>query len=77
VLVVLASLPGLTLRLHHYIIALMLLPSTAFPTRLSAIYQAFLLGLFINGGAAFEWDSILQTADEVRDRTGHSHCTVG
>lgn len=68
VLAVLASLPGLTLRLHHYIVALMLLPTTAFPTRLSAIYQAFLLGLFINGGAAFGWDSILQTADEVCDR---------
>ena len=73
VLVVLAFLPGLTLRLHHYIIALVLLPATAFPTRLSAIYQAFLLGLFINGGAAFEWDSILQTANEVRDRVVNSH----
>ena len=67
VLLVLALLPGLTLRLHHYIVALMLLPATAFPTRLSAVYQAFLLGLFINGGAAFEWDSILQTASEVCD----------
>lgn len=73
VLVVLAFLPSLTLRLHHYIIALILLPATAFPTRLSAIYQAFLLGLFINGGAAFGWDSILQTADEVRDRVVSSH----
>jgi hypothetical protein len=72
VLLVLAFLPNLTLRLHHYIIALILLPATAFPTRLSAIYQAFLLGLFINGGAAFEWDSILQTAVEVRDRTVNS-----
>jgi hypothetical protein len=77
VLVVLAFLPGLTLRLHHYIIALIMLPGTAFPTRLSAIYQAFLLGLFINGGAAFEWDSILQTADEVCDQTERSHHPVG
>ena len=61
-LLVLALLPGLTLRLHHYIIALILLPATAFLTRLPATYQAFLLGLFINGGAAFQWDSILQTA---------------
>ena len=65
VLLVLAFLPGLTLRLHHYIVALMLLPVTAFPTRFSAVYQAFLLGLFVNGGAAFRWDSILQTATEV------------
>lgn len=73
VLLVLALLPGLTLRLHHYIVALILLPATAFPTRLSAIYQAFLLGLFINGGAVFRWDSILQTASEVRNRTENSH----
>ena len=66
VLVVLALLPGLTLRLHHYIIALILLPATAFPTRLSAVYQGFLLGLCVNGGAAFGWDPILQTAHEVR-----------
>ena len=66
VVLVLALLPGLTLRLHHYIVALMLLPVTAFPTRLSAVYQAFLLGLVVNDGAAFGWDSILQTANEVR-----------
>ena len=72
-LLVLALLPSLTLRLHHYIVALMLLPVTGFPTRLSAIYQAFLLGLFINGGAAFGWDSILQTASEVCDRTKNSY----
>ena len=65
VLLVLALLPGLTLRLHHYIVALILLPATAFPTRLSAIYQAFLLGLVVNDGAAFGWDSILQTGLEV------------
>jgi hypothetical protein len=65
VVLVLALLPGLTLRIHHYIVALVLLPATAFPTRLSAVYQAFLLGLVVNDGAAFGWDSILQTAAEV------------
>lgn len=69
----LALLPGLTLRLHHYIVALMLLPATAFPTRLSAIYQAFLLGLVVNDGAAFGWDSVLQTAAEVRRQKTRSH----
>ena len=76
VLLVLALLPHLTLRLHHYIVALILLPATAFHTRLSAIYQAFLLGLFVNGGAAFQWDSILQTTNEVCDRTENSHCSM-
>lgn len=63
---VLSQLPGLSIRIHHYFIALVLLPGTAFPTRLSAIYQGLLLGLFCNGAAAYGFDSILQTAAEVR-----------
>ncbi|KAI6031620.1 hypothetical protein BKA83DRAFT_4203028 [Pisolithus microcarpus] len=58
----LAFLPGLQFRLHHYIISMALLPGTGFPTRLSAIYQGFLLGMFLNGVAAFGFASILQTA---------------
>ncbi|KAF8846244.1 hypothetical protein BDN67DRAFT_891173 [Paxillus ammoniavirescens] len=65
---ILALLPGLQFRLHHYIISIALFPGTGFPTRLSAIYQGFLLGMFLNGVAAFGFDSILQTAaDLVRD----------
>ncbi|KAH7912586.1 hypothetical protein BJ138DRAFT_1004128 [Hygrophoropsis aurantiaca] len=68
VTLVLALLPGLEFRLHHYIIAMALMPGTGFPTRLSAIYQGFLLGIFLNGVSAFGFDSILQTAaDLVRD----------
>lgn len=62
---VFAFLPGLQFRLHHYIISMVLLPGTGFPTRPSAIYQGFLLGMFLNGVAAFGFDSILQTAAEV------------
>jgi hypothetical protein len=65
VILVLSQLPGLQLRLHHYIIAMVLMPGTAFPTRLSAIYQGFLLGMFLNGVAAFGFASILQTSDDV------------
>jgi len=65
VALILALLPTLQLRLHHYILAMILIPSTAFPTRLSAIYQGFLLGLFLNGTAAFGFASILQTAAQV------------
>ncbi|KAF8647913.1 hypothetical protein AX16_006445 [Volvariella volvacea WC 439] len=64
--VVISQLPGLQFRLHHYIIAMVLIPGTAFPTRLSAIYQGFLLGVFLNGAAAWGFDSILQTAQELR-----------
>ena len=67
VTMVIALLPGLDFRLHHYIISMVLIPGTAFPTRLSAIYQGFLLGMFLNGVAAWGFDSILQTAADVRD----------
>lgn len=62
---VLSQLPGLELRLHHYILAIIFMPGTAFPTRLSAIYQGYLLGMFLNGVAAFGFDPILQTALDV------------
>ncbi|KAF8807725.1 hypothetical protein BYT27DRAFT_7098483 [Phlegmacium glaucopus] len=66
VTLVLAFLPGLSLRLHHYILPMVIIPGTGFPTRLSAIYQGLLLGLFLNGTAAFGFDSILQTASDLR-----------
>ncbi|KIP12412.1 hypothetical protein PHLGIDRAFT_123962 [Phlebiopsis gigantea 11061_1 CR5-6] len=64
--VVLSQLPGLQIRIHHYIIASVLMPGTAFPTRLSAIYQGFLLGMFLNGVAAFDFASILETVADLR-----------
>jgi len=68
VILVGSQLPGLQFRLHHYFAAILLMPLTIVPTRLSAIYQAFLLGMFLNGVAAFDFDSIFQTAAElVRD----------
>lgn len=63
---VMALLPGLQFRLHHYILATALIAGTGIPTRLSAIYQGFLTGMFLNGIAAYGFDSILQTADELR-----------
>ncbi|OBZ78556.1 hypothetical protein A0H81_00973 [Grifola frondosa] len=48
------------------VLAMVLMPGTGFPTRLSAIYQGFLLGMFLNGVAAFGFDSILQTAADLR-----------
>ncbi|KAI0051653.1 hypothetical protein FA95DRAFT_1484745 [Auriscalpium vulgare] len=61
-----AFLPTLHLRIHHYIIAMVLIPGTAFPTRVSALIQGFLLGLFLSGAAAYGFDSILQTAAQLR-----------
>lgn len=66
IVLVLSQMPGLVFRLHHYIAAMLLMPLTAFPTRPSAVYQAFCLGMFLNGIAKFKFDSFLQTPDEVR-----------
>ncbi|KAI9820493.1 MAG: hypothetical protein M1826_000892 [Phylliscum demangeonii] len=61
-LALLVAIPRLHLRIHHYILALLLLPGTALQTRPSLLYQGLLVGLFINGVARWGFDSILQTA---------------
>lgn len=60
-LLFLLALPGLRLRIHHYILALLFMPGTAFKTRPSLIYQGLLLGLFINGVARWGFASIVET----------------
>ncbi|KAL1960882.1 hypothetical protein VTO42DRAFT_5865 [Malbranchea cinnamomea] len=57
----LVAVPNMHLRIHHYILALLLLPGTALQTRPSLLYQGILLGLFINGVARWGFASILQT----------------
>ncbi|KAJ6519665.1 hypothetical protein C8R45DRAFT_952282 [Mycena sanguinolenta] len=65
--IVLSQLPGLTLRIHHYILAMVLVAGTALPTRVSAMAQGYLLGLFLNGAAAYGFDSMLQTAADLQE----------
>ncbi|OKL63846.1 hypothetical protein UA08_00437 [Talaromyces atroroseus] len=60
-LLFLLSLPGLRLRIHHYILAMLLMPGTVIPTRASYVYQGLLLGLFINGVARWGFASIVET----------------
>lgn len=60
-------IPGVNLRIHHYIIGLLLLPGTSMQTRPSLLYQGILLGLFVNGIARWDFDSILQTTAALRD----------
>lgn len=62
-LIVMLIMPGLNLRIHHYILGLLLLPGTAFQNRPSLIYQGLLLGLFINGVARWGFASILETSE--------------
>jgi hypothetical protein len=64
-LLLFAAMPGMNLRIHHYILALLLLPGTALQTRPSLLYQGILVGLFINGIARWGFDSVLQTPAEL------------
>ena len=65
-LIVLVLVPRMNLRIHHYVLALLLVPGTSFQNRQSLLYQGLLVGLFINGVARWGFDSILQTPDELR-----------
>jgi hypothetical protein len=56
------TIPALSLRIHHYIIALLLLPGTSMQTRPSLLYQGILVGLFISGIARWGFDPVLQTS---------------
>jgi hypothetical protein len=60
------AIPGVNLRIHHYILALLLLPGTGLQTRRSLLYQGILLGLFVNGVARWDFDSVLQTSEALR-----------
>ncbi|PWN38419.1 uncharacterized protein FA14DRAFT_159997 [Meira miltonrushii] len=62
----LAAVPTTGLRLHHYIIALAIIPFCAFETRLSLIYSAFLLGVFLNGVGRWSYDGIIQDVAVIR-----------
>ncbi|KAI0143146.1 hypothetical protein GGR57DRAFT_495330 [Xylariaceae sp. FL1272] len=60
------ALPSLNLRIHHYILALLLIPGTSIQTRPSLLYQGLLVGLFINGIARWGFDSVLQTSSALQ-----------
>ncbi|KAK3942051.1 hypothetical protein QBC46DRAFT_284836 [Diplogelasinospora grovesii] len=62
---------GLEVRLHHYVLALLLLPGTSIQTRSSLLYQGLLLGLFVNGIARWGFDPVLQTAAALRGDGGY------
>ncbi|KAL8701139.1 MAG: hypothetical protein Q9201_005080 [Fulgogasparrea decipioides] len=65
-LIICVIVPSLNLRIHHYFLALLLLPGTRIQTRPSLLYQGILVGLFINGTARWGFDSILQTTAALR-----------
>lgn len=65
-ILVFIAIPSLSLRIHHYILALLLLPGTSMQTRPALLYQGILVGLFINGIARWGFDSVLQTAESLQ-----------
>lgn len=60
-LTALLLVPGMNLRIHHYILGLILLPGTAVQNRPALLFQGLLVGLFLNGIARWGYDSVLQT----------------
>jgi hypothetical protein len=62
----LVAVPRMNVRIHHYILGLLLVPGTSMQTRPSLLFQGILIGLFINGIARWGFDSILQTPNELR-----------
>lgn len=65
-IIFLLAIPNLNLRIHHYILALLLLPGTSMQTRPSLLYQGILIGLFINGIARWGFDPVLQSDAALR-----------
>ncbi|KAH0612335.1 uncharacterized protein H6S33_010387 [Morchella sextelata] len=62
----LAAIPGSSLRIHHYIIGITLLPGTKMRTRVSLICSGLLIGLFINGVARWGFAGIIETPESLR-----------
>ena len=69
-LIVCVLIPQLNLRIHHYFLAILLLPGTRTQTRFSLLYQGILIGLFINGTARWGFDPIMQTALDLQGPDG-------
>lgn len=63
---ILGSIPNVTLRIHHYILALLFLPGTYPRTGLSMVYQGLLVGLFVAGASRWGFDPIVQTYEQLR-----------
>jgi len=66
VILSLVAVPKMNVRIHHYILGLLLVPGTSMQNRPSLLFQGILIGLFINGIARWGFDSILQTPAELR-----------
>ncbi|CDK29263.1 unnamed protein product [Kuraishia capsulata CBS 1993] len=69
---ILGSLHGLNLRIHHYVLALLLIPGTSTRGTTAFLFQGVLVGLFVNGISRWGLASVVETARALRrsDPTG-------
>lgn len=73
VILALVAVPKMNVRIHHYILGLLLVGGTSMQTRPSLLFQGLLIGLFINGIARWGFDSILQTPAELFPENQHGN----
>lgn len=60
-LMLLSLLPGLNLRIHHYILGMMLVPGCATRGSSAYLFQGILVGLILSGVARWDFASIIET----------------
>lgn len=60
-LALVSCIPNLSLRIHHYILALLLIPGCATRGRVALSFQGILMGLFLSGAARWGLASIAET----------------
>ncbi|CCF56433.1 hypothetical protein KAFR_0B01340 [Kazachstania africana CBS 2517] len=60
-LVTLASIPGLNLRIHHYILGTILVPGCATRGSSAYLFQGILIGLVLSGVSRWDFASIVET----------------
>lgn len=65
-LVLISNLPGLTLRIHHYILAMLLIPGCCTRGVTALLFQGILLGLFLSGAAKWGLAAIAETETSLR-----------
>ncbi|WWC72776.1 uncharacterized protein I206_106740 [Kwoniella pini CBS 10737] len=65
IIIILAFIPNYTLRLHHYLFAIIAIPVLSLPNRISLFGQAFALGLFLDGVGRWDWDSLIQLTESL------------
>lgn len=69
----LQSIPGLTLRVHHYILGILFVPGCATRGSSAYLFQGILIGLLISGIARWDFASIVETdLHLLRDEAGAS-----